>query len=67
MKHFAKSVNSFFLLPSPFPVIPLFRKLLRLIGEANYSKAPQRKQGFSGRIASNCYNFAPSAQIRVHT
>ena len=46
MKHFAKSVNSFFLLPSPFPVIPLFRKLLRLIGEANYSKALRRKQGF---------------------
>ncbi|WP_298400938.1 hypothetical protein, partial [Janthinobacterium sp.] len=41
-----------FLLPSPFPAIPLFRKLLRLIGEANYSQLQARKQALSREIVA---------------
>jgi hypothetical protein len=50
MKHFGHFVNPVFqrialknfLLPSPGRLSLLCRKLVRLIGEANYSKAPRQ-------------------------
>ena len=44
MKHFSTIVNTFFLLPSPGRLSLLCRKLVRLIGEANYSKAAHGRQ-----------------------
>ena len=60
MKHFGHFVNPVFqrialknfLLPSPGRLSLLYRKLVRLIGEANYSQLQARKQALSRGIGA---------------